>query len=328
MSETNESLSDVTPEATNENEIATESTQENEQGNAETGGQSHQKQGAKAGGKSEQKSQAQQVRELAEGDLDAIVSVKVDGKVEKMTAREALKLVQSAKSSTERFNKASELSKNAQNMFRLAAENPDEFFRRTGRDPIEYYESRLAEIYEERQLSPEQKEFRRLQKLEQDSLKEKAEAKKREENERLTKAEQQEMQKLDQEIGEALKEFKDSGIPTDKYFTAQIAARILSASKQGKDLSAKEAAASIKSDFQATTRRVFDQMDAKAIHEMLGDTTMKKLREFDVQRVTGQVPTSQTKGPGPRPASNNKKQSMNEHQWRKHIEDLSSNFKD
>lgn len=54
----------------------------------------------------------------------------------------------------------------------------------------------------------------------------------------------------------------------------------------------KDAAAIVKTKFTNHLKSVVGKMDATAIHDLLGEQTLKKLRNFDVQRIQNKNPNS------------------------------------
>lgn len=230
--------------------------------------------------------QAEKVeRILGEADMDAIVIQKVNGKEEKMTVREALKRAQLSSASHQKMQEAAKIAKQGQQLIQLAKTNPKEFFKLTGQDPHEFAEATLAEKYEMMQLTPEQKQAME-DRRERDELKaERDERLKRESNDREQQAVQKEMQTLDTDIGEA---FRESGLPRDKFFVAQIAAEMLSASKRNIQLTAKEAASKVKGRWESSNRTILEGMDASAIQQLLGPKVLKILADQELKRVTEQ----------------------------------------
>jgi len=269
---------------------------------------------------------AAEIRRLAETDLDAVVQIKVDGEVRDMTVREAIKLQQLEKASQKKMSEAAQVMKQVQQVMKLAKENPREFLRKTGIDPYEFAESTLAEKFELMQMSPEQKRIRELEEKEREWNEREKIEKESKEKEHLSRLEAQEMEALDKEFGEALLE---SGIKKpSKYTVSQIAAKMLSASRQGKHLTAKEAAATVIRERRESFRDEADSMDAEAIHEWLGKDNLKKLRDYDVKRVSGNMTSQSAKGPAPKAASQPKMTFKSETEWREHIENMRANLRD
>lgn len=266
-----------------------------------------------------------EVKRLGEQDFDSVVTVKINGETKEMSLREVIKLNQLENASHAKMKEAAQLMKQVQGVIHMAKTDPKMFLRETGIDPEEFAESTLAEKYRMMQMSPEQRKMLEYeQKVKQYEERDK-EAKQNYEKEQVSRVEAQEMSRLDTEVGDA---WKESGLPKTKYMAAQIAAHMLSSSKQGKPLTAKEAAANVKAAFVSNAREVISQLDAEAIQEILGKDVLKKIRDWDVKRVTGKSASSGSKSPGSKPASDGPKSFTNQNEWRKYMDELSASLKD
>lgn len=272
----------------------------------------------------ESKVKATEARRLGEQDFDALVSVKINGETKELPLREVIKLNQLESASHQKMQEASKLVRQVESIIKMARQSPKDFLKETGIDPYEFAESTLAEKFELMQLTPEQKELMEYkQRLKSYEEKDKAE-KETQEKAQLSRAESEEMGRLDVELGEA---WKESGLPKSKYIFAQMAARMLSASKRGQDLTAKQAADSVKQEFISSSQEIFGKMDAQAIQDILGKELMKKIRDFDVKRVTGKTISDQKQGPA-KAASEAKKTFKSESEWREAIAQISKGLKD
>lgn len=270
-----------------------------------------------------------------ESEYDEVKIGSVSGKVPKQIA-EAIKNLERGFQS--KAQKAAQMEK----LVGLAQSNPKEFWKTTGQDPYEFAENLLAEKYEMMQMSPEQRRLKELEARvkEQDDretssknqilneLKKYGEipqgaekASKEELLQYLRHQENQysnEMKSLDQQIGEA---FRDSGLFPDKYVIAKVAFEMSSALKRGKNLTAKEAVARVNQDFFGGVKNLFQNMDVKRIHEVLGDDFLEKLRKYDLEQVTASAASrlGQNQFGQAKQASSQepKKKYLNEIEWRK-----------
>lgn len=224
-------------------------------------------------------------RILGEGDMDAIVVMKVNGKEERMTVREAMKRSQLASASHQKMQEAAKMAKQAQQLVHLLQNDPAALFREFGKDPAEFAEMILAQKYEQAQMTPEQKELAELREERKRWQEAQENQKKSVAEQRRAQLAQQTMTSLDTEIGEA---FKESGLPKDKFLVSQIAAELLAASKQKIPLTAREAAAKVKARWESSNRAVFEGMDAQAIQNLLGPKALKILSDFELKKVTEQ----------------------------------------
>lgn len=270
-------------------------------------------------------------RVLANEDLDALVTVTIDGKKQEMSVREALRLTQLEKASREKFNQADKMEKQAKQFFQWAKQNPRDFLKETGIDPYEFAEATLAEKYEMMNLTDEQKEILELKRYKELNEKEKAELKKKQEDEEKSKEELIEREKLDKEIGEA---WKESGLPADPYLGAMVAFQMMASSKQNKVLTAKEAASIVKTRYFEGAKSIIEKMDAQAIRDFFGDGIFKKIRQADLDKITAKAASklgqkSQESGLGNKPTSNVRpEKSANEFEYRKKMDEIMSKYKD
>lgn len=357
MADGMESL-DATPDVSSESLSADESGFENEQELTDHGGEARTLEDSGDQKKPEAKeAKPKGPRKLADADLDALVTVKVDGEVKEMTVRELQRLQSLEKASQKRMQEAAEERRKASQLIQLASTNPDKFFELTGIDPDEFAETRLARKYEMAMMSPEQRELMQL----------KAEKEEREQTEMQSKAEiiseieklfgqkvppevaklpkekllgiiekrqaemSQEQNSLDTEIGEA---WKESGLPKHRYFVQMMAAQMLAHQRKTKEpLQAKDAAAIVKRDFLKSVSEILGPMDAQAIQEAIGKETIEKLRSFDVERVTGRSASKKDvspQRPGQAPASQKiqRTKTMNEFESREYFEKIKAELRD
>lgn len=272
----------------------------------------------------------QQLKELAEDNLDAVVKIKINGQVRQVTVKEALKLAEKGEGADQKFQRAAQIEREAQQLSRLAKENPEEFLRKWGIDPDEYSQARLAKLLEEQMLTPEQKELRDLKKYREESEKEKQDRLAREKQDK----EQSEFKAADQQYrNEVFQAWQTSGLPAHPSFGVEIAKEMIRANAQGHPLTAQQAAARVKEDWIANTGSILDQMDAEGIFQALPKAVHEKLRSYYVRQVSGQpgqsgakLPGSQAPRPGESPASTQNKSSgkkmLSEKEYREYFSKL------
>lgn len=263
-------------------------------------------------------------RMLGDQDLDALTEIKVNGKVEKVTVREALKRAQLASASHEKMQQAARIAKQAQQMqqlLELAENNPAEFFKMRGKNFDQLAEEALAKRFELAQMDPTQRELMEAKQKLQEMQTERERAQKEYKSHQERIVTQQVQQKLDQEIGEA---FSQSSLPKEPFYVAQIAAEMLRAEKSGQPLTAREAADRVKSRWAMSNRTILEGMDAKAILDFLGPKVQKMLSDYELKRVTDESASQFATGPASRPVSTangkgNQPKTMNEIEYRNWI---------
>lgn len=291
-----------------------------------------------------------QARKLGGADLDALVEVKVNGQVKEITVREAIKNAQLEAASQAKMREAAEIRKRAEEMLTLAKTDLDKFSQMAGIDMDQIAEERLARKYELQQMSPEQRELheakQRLEQYKQMDLQSKRELLNEIRDltgetvddelasqipkERIMgylQQKREESQKMQESIqAEMISGWQETGLPSDPMFGQWMAAMMLNHHKQlsagkieGGPLQAKDAALRVKERLNKSVRGMLEKMDAKAIHEFLGEPLVQKLRDFDIERVNranDPLTKPDQQSPGNMPASEPKKQ-MNQLEWRK-----------
>jgi hypothetical protein len=250
----------------------------------------------------------EQGRELSQKDLKTPVTRIVNGQRVTKTLNEWINASQLEQASHYRFKEAQRLAQQAQQLIWIAQNNPAEFMRITGKDPNEFSQAQLASWLEEQQMSEEQKELRRLR----------SEKQQREETEKQRKAQEEQALKQKQDtdeynamVKESLAAWQESGLPDDPYFGQRMAAEIARHQAQGFPLTWKEAASIVKHDWISSTQRVLNNLPTEALVNQLGESILKKLREYEIARITSKQ-AAKSQSSNSRPGSNppaSKKQS-------------------
>ncbi len=252
---------------------------------------------------------AAEIRELGDGDMDAMVTTKVNGQVKKITVREAIKRAQLAEATEERLAKAKGRERQVEQAYQqlqaltqLAHTNPQKYFELTGQDPYAASEKILSERLRIMEMSPEERRLyeweQKLQK--QDETVQEHQARMKQEADQ--RAESQYMEQADREIGEAL---KSTQMPKRAFYVQQIAAQVSGALARGETLSMQEAAAIIKDKFVKEALGYVKSLPVDQLREILGQENLKKIREDDVARLHNPG-SRQPAGQGTPPASNRK----------------------
>jgi DNA-binding ferritin-like protein (Dps family) len=284
--------------------------------------------GGQAGmsGAEQAQAKAEVMRELGEQDMDAMVTLKINGKDEKMPLREALKVSRMEKVSQAKMQEAAQIKNQAVQLMNLAKSDPRQFFKLTGQDPYEFAEATLAEKYNMMQMTPEQKRMMEYeQKLKQYEERENQEKKTL--NER--QLEQQKFTAMKSIESEFINAWKDSGLPPDKHFMARTAALVVESIAQKKAglrdeaLQFSEAVSIIKQEGVTPLRNILlsvaKTQGVEAAQKLLGDEMLKLFREQDIKRVTGNAASrnqTQSNRPGNTVSGNkNDTKSLGDKAW-------------
>jgi hypothetical protein len=259
---------------------------------------------------------------------DGLVEVKI-GATKVRLNKDAAKAVKDLERGYQtKAQEAAKATQFARQLTQFAKDNPKDFLRQTGQDPYEFAEMTLAEKLETLNLSPEQKRMTEVEKRAQDAEQKLRAREAQDEARNLSARETQAIQSLDREIGEA---WKESGLPPTRHLGSKIAFEMMRNEKirsserqkygesQTPVLSARDAAANVKKEFEMETstavsklgpdahegpiadayRKLLSGLDSQTILKFLGSNVVKKLRNFDVaSAISGSQPNSSAGRPG------------------------------
>lgn len=279
--------------------------------------------GSQVGGKDGKEQPAAQAKKYLEGDaLEAFAKIKVDGQEMELPVKELLRLSSLEKASQKRMEEAALTKKEIQKykqLEQLSQQNPEKFLEAMFGEKFDSLaEARLAKRYEEMMMTPEQRKLRELEEYKQTHEQAQKEAQERAKAERQQALEAHHRQTIDQDIAAA---WKDSGLPADPYFMQMIAAKMLKSSRQGKPLTAKQAAESVSADAQNLFGRLVSQTEPGKVPQLLGESGLKKIQEWQVNEAKAKASlqigqSSRNQSPGDSLASKNQKV-LTEAEWRR-----------
>lgn len=286
---------------------------------------------------------------------DAFVKLKVDGQDQEFSLKDLKRLSSLEQASQKRMQEASRTQRRAEQILNMLEKDPSGFIQERLGDKFDSLaEERLARKYEIAQMSPEQRrimdqeqqiaQFKQLDLQSKQSLLAEIKELTNEDvtpeqaatipKERLIGYIQEQKQKMQQHQNtfetEFLGAWKETSLPPDPMWGQWVAAALLNdqklinaGKKSGEPLQIKEAAAKVKLKLQSSVRSMFQQMDATAIQEFLGQDLVKKFVAHDVERVNranDPLFGDSSKSPGLPPASDAPKKTLNEIEWRAHMQ--------
>lgn len=250
------------------------------------------------------------------------LKLKIDGVESEHDEAEVIRLAQEGKLSTKRLQEAAQIKKQAEALI-ARAKNPEqlaELFQELGIDVDSWSEQRVWQKIQESELTPEQKEQRKidaeLKKYRDKEAKEKADADTAED----TALQQHYEVDFEKKIISAL---DIGGLPTKGKAGREVVRRManymLVAAQNNLDLEPKDLVAQVRRDLNEEHRAMYDDAPEDLLNELLGPAG-KRLREADVKKLktTQQQafskPTSAT-----REAAANKPVKLNGPEWRKAV---------
>lgn len=264
---------------------------------------------------SAQKAVERAVRELGDADMDALVTITVDGKAQKVPLRDAVKRAQLEQASQAKMQQAAQIRQQAQQLIELAQSNPKQFFKLTGRDPVEFAEMTLSEVLAEAEMSPEQKELRDLKSYKEQAERERAEKQKQAEKAEFDRRVAEAQQSYNKEFVEA---WKSTGLPPDPMFAQLLAGEMVAAKSKGEDLSWQQAAGKLLEKIDAFFPRILEQLDDDRFQRVLGNKTLDRVRKIALSKVRSaqtDTQTGATKRPPVSSARKVQKAGLNEREW-------------
>lgn len=267
-------------------------------------------------------------RELTAQDMDAIVSVNIDGQLQKMPLRQALKEMKEGKQAKSKWEKhrpaweeSQKAQQNAQQLFQLAKTNPRKFLELTGHDPYAFAESTLTERLQYLQMSPEARAAAEAEERFRRAEAEKQQLQQQIQHEQLSRETAAYADSVDRDLTAA---FKESGLPKHKWYVQMAANEMAGALERGEELSAREAIAIVKEIVQeGHVPSLLQDMPIHQLVELLGEQRRKELREFELQSVQHQgAPQKLASTPAARKQPTSKKVFRTDEEYRQWVESL------
>lgn len=230
------------------------------------------------------------------------MKLNLNGQEVELPESEVIAYAQQGKVATERFKEASKMRQEAEQILKYAEANPEDFFKRTGKNARQWAEEFLLKELQAEAMSPEQRKAReneeKLRKYENDE-KSREDKKKQEAQDRLK---QEHMEKYDQMFVQALTE---SGLPKTKYTIKRMAELQLINIKNKYELSATQLAKIVREDYIDEQKSLYGAVEGDQLLELLGPEIVKKLSKAQIAKL-------KARGTTPAAASATPKQTQEE----------------
>ncbi len=212
-------------------------------------------------------------------------TLRVNGKDVVVNEDQFDKYLQLGLASTEKFTEAKRMQEEAQRIIGAAKDQKSalkalELAGHTRAEAREILENELRSLYEQEEedakLSPEAKTLREREAELAEYKKQETDRKKKIEDEANSKEEAEYLNKIDNEIADAI---EASDLPKHPILGKMAINYMSSFASQGQELSAKEAMKYVAADFKVIVRDVLSGMDAKTVKQYLKDDQVKGLRD-------------------------------------------------
>lgn len=239
-------------------------------------------------------SQPQVSQEKAAPAQEPIYEIKVDGTTLRMTLDEMKKHAQLGTAATKRFQEAAQTKKQAEQILAKLKQNPIEAAREAGvseaafRELVEKY---LYDQIKRDEMTPEQRELEELRTLKAQSEKEK-----------LTRKEEEDKQKQDQEvihyqnqyIASYEKAFASAGLQKSEMAVQRIAQIQLEALENNWDMPVEMAVDQYKKEQSSNIKGYLGALTVDQLEEVLGKDKLKELRKKDLAGLKNPTSTQTT----------------------------------
>lgn len=206
---------------------------------------------------------------------EATFEVVVDGVKQSLTIAQLTKGYSLEQSSQKRFQSAAAKERAAQDLEKLASDNPEEFFRRTGKDPHKFAEDLLLKRLEWEAKSPEAKEAHKAREQSAKLQRELDAYQAAEKAKAQSDADAAAVIQIDQEIGAAL---KGSGLTASARVIARVAEYML------RGASAKQAVTQCRTDYSTDIQDLLGTADEDTLLSAVPEKVWANLRKADTKR--------------------------------------------
>lgn len=246
---------------------------------------------------------------IKDGDVEEEIELDLDNE------DELRRHVQMSRAAQRRMQEAAHVKKDAQEFFKRLQEDPVSVLqdKRIGIDFRQIAEEYLAKQLEEQMLTPEE---RRLKQAEQIIREREQESK-----DRQSKAEQEEMAKLQAHYTETLQKtivdaLSSGGVPKTRSTVKRMAELMKRNIDLGLDMEPRHLAQLVREDYQREIKEIFEATDDDGLLALMGDPIANKIRKADLKRLKASQPASKVSQQPASSAPKAESKPMSPDEWR------------
>jgi hypothetical protein len=248
---------------------------------------------------------------------DKPYKIKVNGREMNVSLEDLKVLAQKADAAEQKFSEAAKMRKQSQMLVRMLKEDPLQVlsnpnlgvdFKRIAQDFL------YSEIQKE-QMSPEQRELHDLKQKMAKIEEEKKANQKKEEDARFQELVKHHSTQLDKEISAALQTAK---LPKSPNTIKRVAYYMMEGLRRGVELKASDVMDIVRNDYVNDFRDMFSLADGETMTKVLGDDVIKKLREYDLNRLRPDLATRQVQTTTP--VQKSKVEKLDPMDWHERLE--------
>lgn len=213
--------------------------------------------------------------------------VKIDGAEQEVSEEELLRGYQTASAAQKRMQEAAMSRKQVEEVINLLRKDPFKVLT----DPSLGINAReLAEKFLMQQLedeaNPKDAENRKLKQQLEQIEEEKRLARQDEEKRQAEVLIKQHTENYTKDISNAL---ETSGLPKTNHTVKRMAYYMAEGLKRGLDLSAKDVVDYVRNDYMNDVKELFSSSDGEILLKLLGEDVAKKIRKYDLSRVSNPI---------------------------------------
>lgn len=265
-------------------------------------------------------------KEVTPQSIKKMLKAKVDGQEIDVEEAEAIAAWQKKEASNRRFEEASKMKKQSEQLIKLLQSSKDDprvleqilAHPSIGASFKDIAEKYLYDIIQKEQMSPEQRELMELREEKEKARLEKEEREEEERQQAFSKLEQEYTQSYQTDIIDTLEK---SGLPKTEQTIGRMARYMLMGLQRGVTLKAADIVELVREDYIKDIKGLFGNLNPEKVFEFLGDDVAKKLRKADLAKLkAGYGDKSSTNDPQPkRIRKDEKREQLSKEDWRKRI---------
>ncbi len=220
------------------------------------------------------------------GDANKPYKLKINGQEKNLTLEELQNWAQKGLGADEKFQEASRMRGQTQKIIKMIKENPRAILEdpRIGVDLKKLAEEILWEQIEREKMTPEQRELSETKKKLADFEKKEKENTSKAEKEKHRQLTEHFSNEFSKDIQSALEASK---VPKTQFTVKRMAFFMQEALKRGVELKAKDVIGIVHDEYLETVKHISSNLDGESLVNLLGEETLKKIREHELKRLQG-----------------------------------------
>lgn len=204
---------------------------------------------------------------------------------------ELVRLAQLGLGASEKFEQAAKNRKQAEAIIDLFQKDPAKAMKALGHDVRKLAEEYLYNEAQKSMMTPEQKQKAEIQEEIQRLKQEAEDLKTQQREDRISQLQAKYENDIQTDIIGAIDKYK---LPKNPKTVARMAEYMASALENGYELTAQDIAPRVRMDLEEEHKSLFNHYDVEDLLKLLGDGQLKKIREYEINKVKAKSPAAPT----------------------------------